>query len=186
MKDFLILLVIATVCLLSALYSEWVQTNLHDWNVEVFESRSANLTNDIAYQTLGYTIPKKDSFYMPHYWYLYWTFGKGVADFVLGQLGDLTYPTGFGAAMGLLVLIRRKDDYKKEALWGLIGVSNCVSGFYITVELFNMIDPPNGCGLGSGAFCTGEWIDILVFSVPQISTLLWVLLYTILHNRAPN
>lgn len=186
-KDFIILLTITVVCSVSTFYSEHVQTNVNDWNTQIWESRSSELIHDEAFQVLGYTVPPKGSQPMPDYWYLYWTFGKQFADIVLGQLGDLTYPSAFGACMGLIIIIRKQDeDYPKTALWGFIGISNAVGAFYVVLELWNMVAPPDRCGFGTGSFCHGEWSDLLAFAVPLISTLLWGSLFIFRHNRAPN
>ena len=118
--------------------------------------------------------------HVAHYWKIYRTLGEGVANFAIGQMGDVLGPVGaalmtttiFTAMSSIIdmptefrIKINKKLAYVAAysgMAFGLIGIAQEISNFNLTSERLKMCVNPN-------YLCRGDVLDLLSFSAPIIA-----------------
>lgn len=112
-------------------------------------------------------------------------YGEGIANFILGNLGDFTGPLAFGAIIGTIHSILKKTEAGKSMYLDELGdypavtAASFFSITYIIEELIHLTLPratyPEYCK-EQYATCYGDYLDLLLLSTPL---LIWGLLYLI-------
>jgi len=111
-----------------------------------------------------------------YYFWLLSLFGKGVADFAIGHMGDLSSVSHIPitSVLALQIALSFTNIRKEEAnkyLLNMAVISGAVIGIFGMVgELYDMFDPLVGSKCGNPNYtCRGDWGDVLSFSAPLIA-----------------
>jgi len=109
------------------------------------------------------------------YWQIRQIAGRGLANFILGNLSDLMTPLIFGGACAFFIWtlgrIFKKDAYT-IGFYVLIMASCLMSIALLRDEINALFIDTSRCG-GLTEVCPGDFSDMLCFSVPLISLVIW-------------
>ena len=117
------------------------------------------------------------------YWSLNQQFGKGIADFILGNLGDMMAPFALGGTiyvlMAFLIYVFKvavPADYNYSYRFAVL-MMVIISGSSILVELYSFFGSNSGAICQQTEWCPGDFADLLVFGVPIIALVIWRFVY---------